>query len=92
MQLSDLISRVRQAVVDLQKANNRNVDVITPNTRPIGDLDDFDSHNGLELTCALAADYGVDTPLDENMFLDERNRPLTIQEIAERLNKFIVEK
>lgn len=92
MQLADLESRICQAVVDLQKLYSRDVTTITLDTRPVGDLDDFDSANGLELTAALAMDYGVDVPLDENIFLDERDRPLTIQQIAKRLNKLIPEK
>ena len=91
MELSDLITRICKAVSDLQAANSRDAAPVSPDTCPIRDLDEFDSHNGLELTCALAEDYGLDVPVDENIFLDDQDRPLTIRQIAQRLNNMIPE-
>ena len=81
---------VVDAINEIQELSGREIIDITDRMRPIGDLQGFDSANGLELTMSLAEKSDVEIPLDENILVSEDgSRALTVGEVATRLLKFV---
>lgn len=72
-----------RAVEYVQTESRSACPTVTGFTHPIGDLDGFDSLNGVEVGAQLAEKYGLQVP--ENPFVDERGRSLTIKAAAQRI-------
>ena len=54
-------ARIVKAIAQIQENSGREVpEKITGRMKPIGDLEGFDSLNGLELSVALATEFGTD--------------------------------
>jgi hypothetical protein len=87
MTTDDLTKTIVAVLKDLQDASGRVCGQLHGDTKPIGDLVDFDSLSGIEATVALEAVLGKELGTD-NVFVSEvkgRNRALTIAETAGRL-------
>ncbi|MDA8563900.1 hypothetical protein N9L06_05555 [Mariniblastus sp.] len=67
----------------LQKDSGRKGSIISATTCPIGDLDQFDSLNGVEATVEIADKLDVDLP-GVSVFVNETGtRALNVSEIAD---------
>ena len=87
MKREDLLRAVIDALRETQRMCGHDADVtITEGTIPIGDLVEFDSHNGLEATLFLEERF--DRPLPVNLFTNESTRrALAVGEVVDRLLK-----
>lgn len=80
---ADVESALLGAVQKIQALSGRAGPVPSPTTRPIGDLEGFDSLNGVEVGAEATATLGHD--VGENPFLDERGRSITVRDAAKRI-------
>jgi len=86
MPRGEILRRIAEALTELQEESGREATKISEDMKPIGDLDGFDSHAGLELACALEQKLDIEIPLDENLCVDdEKRRARTVKEIVERV-------
>lgn len=93
MEKQEVISKVIQAVGEVQDASGRSSGQIGPTTRPIGDVKGFDSLSGVESTIVLSESLGCDIPDTFNPFISpDGHRALTVEEIAESLCALMGEK
>jgi acyl carrier protein len=82
----EVFEAVVQAIKAVQGASGRTSEKITGTTRPIGQLAGFDSHAGLEFTCAVEQAFEIKVSMDENLCVnDAENRAKTIDEIVDRI-------
>ena len=72
------------AVLAIQKMSGRKDVAMTASTRPLLDIPDFDSLNGVEATIETGGKLNFDIPFN-NIFLNESKRALSIKEAAVRL-------
>ena len=84
MDRDDIVRQVIEAVTHVQETSGRSVGEIGPDTRPLKDLQDFDSLCGVEATVLLSATVGRDLP-DSVFAPQEGSRVLSINEIADRV-------
>ncbi len=85
MTREELMGLVIEALRETQRLSGRDPGFpVTEATVPIGDLDEFGSHNGLEVTVALEERIGRELPT--NLFTDDSSRrPLSVGEVVDRL-------
>ena len=84
MDRDDIVRHVIQAVTQIQETSGRSVGGIAPDTRPLKDLQDFDSLCGVEATILLSEAVGRELP--DSVFVPQvGNRLLTVKEIADRV-------
>ncbi len=81
----ELLAIVIDALRHTLRMSGRDADTpITATTIPIGELPDFDSHNGIEATLAIEERIGRILPI--SLFVDKATgRPLSIAEVVDRL-------
>ena len=81
----DTVRRALIAVLEhVQKSGNYPILTITDTTRPLEDLEGFDSHMGIIATSLLAAALGIPIPVDRNIFRAEgTTRKLTLKEVVD---------
>lgn len=84
MDRDDIVRHVIRAVTQVQEASGRSVGGIGPDTRPLRDLQNFDSLCGVEATVFLSEAVGRELP-DSVFVPQEGSRLLTVNEIAERV-------
>lgn len=84
MDRDDIVRHVIRAVTQVQEASGRSVGRIGPETRPLKDLQDFDSLCGVEATVLLSEALGRELP-DSVFVPQEGSRLLTVNEIANRV-------
>ncbi len=73
-------------IVEIQEMSGRQCFNIGSNTKPIGDVPEFDSLNAFEATVYGAARLRMDIPNEENIFTNEAgDRARSVREIAGRL-------
>ena len=84
MDRNDIVRHVILTVTQVQETSGRSVGGIGPDTRPLRDLQDFDSLCGVEATVLLSGDVGHELP-DSVFVPQEGSRLLTIDEIADRV-------
>ena len=84
MDRDDIVRQVIEAVTHVQETSGRSVGEIGPDTRPLKDLQDFDSLCGVEATVLLSDTVGRDLP-DSVFVPQEGSRVLSINEIADRV-------
>lgn len=90
MDAKELQDELLDAIREYQAERNVPLDALTENTRPVLDLHDFDSMNGVELTCKLQERLGIND-LGDNVCLDRTGkRALRIKEIAKQLCEFTI--
>lgn len=83
MKKDKVVNNVIQVLTQLQRDSGRKSVAILGSTCPIGDLDQFDSLNGVEATVAIADELGVELP-GVSVFVNESGtRALTVSEIAD---------
>ena len=83
MKKEEVIKSVIQVLGQLQRDSGRKATSISSSTCPIGDLDQFDSLNGVEATVEIADKLGVELP-GISVFVDESGtRALSVSEIAD---------
>jgi len=85
MTRKEMIQLVSESLRESQRMSGRaGAFTVTEATVPIGDLPDFDSLNGIEVTQLLEERLGG--PLPENLFTNETTRqPLSVGEVVDRL-------
>ena len=82
MNNAEAIRIVADVLAEIQSISGRVQQPIREDTRPIGDLDQFDSLNGVEATVELSDRLGVDL-WAVNAFVNESgSKALTVSEIA----------
>ena len=84
MDRDDIVHQVIQAVTKVQETSGRSIGGIGPDTRPLKDLQDFDSLCGVEATVLLSEAVGRDLP-DSVFAPREGSRVLSVNEIADRV-------
>ena len=86
MEKQEIVTTVVQTVVQVQMISGRPSDGIGASTRPLRDVEGFDSLSGLEATVMLSESLGVDLPNDCNPFISkDGNRALSVNEIADAI-------
>ena len=82
MNQSNIVDQVIVAVRQVQEASGRTVSDIRADTRPLEDIDGFDSLSGVEAS-ALLSEY-LECEIPDNAFLSQHARGgLSVNEIAE---------
>jgi len=86
MENQEVITKVVQAVAQVQEVSGRPSGGIGSSTRPVRDMEGFDSLSGVEATVVLSESLGVDLPDDYNPFVSkDGRRALSVSEIADNL-------
>jgi len=89
MDIESIESALMKAINSVEKASGRVSSKLDSGMRPIGDLRDFDSLNGVEVTIEVSSDLGIDVPFND-VFVDEKKgQSLTIAQAAHRLAQLI---
>lgn len=89
MERQEIVARVIETVVQVQEDSGRAFAGIDASTRPLKDVDGFDSLCGLEATELLSASLGIAIPNNRNPFVSEDgNRALSVNEVADALSRF----
>ena len=84
MARDDIVRQVIQAVTQVQESSGRSVGGIGPDTRPLKDLQDFDSLCGVEATVLLSEAVGCELP--DSVFVPQAGSSvLTVNDIADRV-------
>lgn len=84
MDRDEIVRHIILAVTQVQETSGRSVGGIGHNTRPLKDLQDFDSLCGVEATVLLSGAVGRELP-DSVFVPQEGSRLLTVDEIADRV-------
>lgn len=83
MNRDKIVKTVIEVLGELQKDSGRKGNAIYASTCPIGDLDQFDSLNGVEATVELSNKLDMELP-GVSVFVNESGtRPLSVSEIAD---------
>lgn len=87
MNRTDAVKIVSEVLTEIQAISGRDPTRISESTCPIGDLDQFDSLNGVEATVELSDRLGIELP-GVNAFVNESGtKALTVAEIADGIYK-----
>ena len=90
MEKQEIVTKVVQTVTHVQETSGRSSTGIGVSTRPVRDVEGFDSLCGVEATVMLSESLGVDLPEDCNPFISkDGKRALSIGEIADTLSTYI---
>ena len=90
MEKQDIATAVIKTVVQVQELSGRASDRIGALTRPLGDVEGFDSLSSLEATVMLSESLGVTLPDNYNPFISkDGNKALSVSEIADSLRTHI---
>ncbi len=85
MDKDEVIKVISAVLAEVQSSSGRQPVVVTGDTCPIGDLDGFDSLNGVEASVELSDRLGVDLP-GVNAFINEKGtEALKVSEIADNI-------
>ena len=86
MDKSQIVETVLSAVRQVQEVSGRPLGEIDSRTRPIGDVEGFDSLSGIDAIVILSESLGYDLPDDRNPFISkDRRRALSVSEMADNL-------
>ena len=86
MEKQEIVTKVVQAVAQVQEASGRSSGVIGVSTRPVRDVEGFDSLSGVEATVMLSESLEVHIPEDHNPFVSKDwKRGLSVGDIADTL-------
>ena len=87
MKKPEAVKVVIDVLTSVQKVSGREVGEITSSTCPIGDLDGFDSLNGVEASALLSDRIGFELP-GVNAFVNEKGtNALSVNQIADAVCK-----
>lgn len=85
MNHAEVVSVLLDVLTCIQQNSGRDIAAISGNNCPIGDLDGFDSLNGVEATVELADRLGIEIS-GTSVFVNESGtKALSVTEVAERL-------
>jgi hypothetical protein len=85
MNQAEVVAVLLDVLTTIQQNSGRNIAAISGDTCPIGDLDGFDSLNGVEATVELADRLGI-VIASISIFVNESGtKALSVTEIAKRL-------
>ncbi|MGA2031211.1 MAG: hypothetical protein ABSG68_03050 [Thermoguttaceae bacterium] len=85
MNRAEVVKVIVAVLAELQSISGRPETQISEGTCPIGDLDHFDSLNGVEASVELSDRLGIDLP-GVNAFVNEKGtKALTISEVADAI-------
>ncbi len=84
MDRENVVGLVIDAVRQVQEASGRAGGNINSNTRPLRDIDGFDSHSGVEASVLLSESLGYEIP-DEVFVPNAGPRLLSVDEIADNV-------
>ncbi len=88
MEKKDAVEAVISVLKTVQELSGRESVPITGTTCPIGDLDQFDSLNGVEASSMLSSELGFDLPGANAFVNEEGTKALNVTEIADAICKF----
>lgn len=90
MDNSELVTTVVETIAKVQELSGRSSVGIEVSTRPILDVEGFDSLSGVEATVMLSESLGVDIPDDCNPFISEDGKQASsIVEVADTLRAYV---
>ena len=90
MEKQEIVVKVVQVIAQVQELSGRPSKGIDANTRPIGDVEGFDSLSGVEATVVLSETLGIELGDDYNPFISEDGkRALSVDDIAENLRAVV---
>lgn len=92
MDKAKVVNVITEVLTELQSISGRKLVPISGTTCPIGDLDGFDSLNGVEATVELSDRLGIDLPSVNGFVNEQGTKALTVSEIADRICKLIAGK
>lgn len=85
MNHAEVLSVLLDVLTSIQQNSGRDIAAISGDTCPVGDLDGFDSLNGVEATVELADRLGIEIS-GTSVFVNESGtKALSVTEVAERL-------
>ena len=86
MEKHEIVAQVVRAVAQVQEASGRSSGGIGVSTRPVRDVEGFDSLSGVEATVMLSESLGVHVPEGHNPFVSKDGKlALSVGEIADTL-------
>lgn len=85
MKKPEVIKVIVEVLQEIQSIGGRPATPVNENTRPISDLPQFDSLNGVEATVELSSRLGCDLPQVNAFINDEGNSALAVSEIADAI-------
>ncbi len=85
MDKAEVMEKVIQAVTLVQELSGRGAGVIDSSTRPVGDIEGFDSLSGVEATVILSESLGHEIPDDNPFVSKDGRRALSVAEITDDL-------
>jgi acyl carrier protein len=92
MNRAEVVKAIIGVLEELQSISGRPAAQISERTCPIGDLDEFDSLNGVEATVELSDRLGIDLP-GVNAFVTEKGtKALTVSEVADAICRLTADK
>lgn len=84
----DALALVIQTLGEVQRDIVDGSEEINAQTRPIGDLQDFDSLTSVCATILCLEKLGISDPLEfPSLFIDKGGNALTVDEVADRIVK-----
>ena len=90
MDRQEIVTKVIETVTQVQDVSGRSNAGIGVSTRPVGDVEGFDSYSGVEATVMLSMSLGVDLPNDYNPFVSSDGKSaLSVGEIANNLSTYV---
>ena len=91
MDKSEITEKLIYSIAEVQKMSGRPLEAINSATKPVGDIQGFDSLNGVEAAVILSESLGCELPA-ETLFISKKGkRALSIAEIAADVSKIIKE-
>lgn len=78
-----------KAVCRTQESSGRDLIDVTADTRPIGELEGFDSLNGVETTVEAIEIVKKDLPFNNVFVAENKAKALTIREAAKRILSYL---
>ena len=86
MKKNDVREKVIQSLKKVQETSGRPVSELDSDTKPIGDLEGFDSLSGVETTVHLSELLGHEISDDNIFFSEDGSRALSIAQITDSLH------
>lgn len=85
MTVNDIEFNVIAALKEVQQLSGRAWADLNPSSKPIGELDGFDSLASIEATVVIEGKLGCKIEQNSLFISDDETRALTIRQICERL-------
>lgn len=90
MEKQEIVTNVVQVVARVQEASGRSSGGIDISSRPVRDVEGFDSLCGVEATVMLSESLRVHIPEEHNPFVSkDGKRALSVSEIADTLCTYL---